>query len=158
MTERWALIDEELERTRSLAPHLAVACDAPPELPDSMLVDATALREVVANLLDNARRHAGSEVRVSLEVADDSLGVRVADDGPGVDEECRELVFERFAALDGHGGSGLGLPIARALAEGHGGSLTCDEEGFQLWLSTAPIVDAPASSGARHAGRTQPIG
>jgi two-component system, OmpR family, sensor kinase len=158
-TDVRALIESELERTRSLAPHLTVVCDPVPELSGSMLVDPTALREVVANLLDNARRHADSEVQVHLEITDERLGVRVGDDGPGVAQDCRELVFERFATLDGHGGSGLGLPIARAFAEGHGGSLTCNEAGFQLWLSTAPVIDAPAlSSRARSAEQTQPIG
>ena len=83
---------------------------------------AVQLRRVVANLLDNAARHATSSVAVSV---DDSRIV-VDDDGPGIPEPDRERVFERFTRLDegrarDTGGAGLGLALVRAVAAAHGG-------------------------------------
>jgi two-component system, OmpR family, sensor kinase len=119
---------DEIERARSLAPTLTISCDHDPELDDPLLLDEPATREVLANLLDNARRHARSRIEVRARLHDDADGaamvdVRVVDDGPGVPAEAANLVFERFATLDGQGGSGLGLPIARTLARSQGGEL-----------------------------------
>ncbi|MER5720133.1 HAMP domain-containing sensor histidine kinase [Streptomyces sp. NPDC002132] len=91
------------------------------------------LGRVLANLLDNARRHAREEVTVSVRRDNGPDGrwalVAVADDGDGVPEADRERVFERFVRLDAartrdEGGAGLGLAIARDVAERHGGTLT----------------------------------
>ncbi|MFG3253075.1 sensor histidine kinase [Streptomyces sp. NPDC048172] len=87
------------------------------------------LKRVLGNLLDNAQRHAEGEVTVALRTGADGLVLEVADDGDGVPEEERERIFERFVRLDGarsrdDGGAGLGLAIARDVAERHGGSLT----------------------------------
>ncbi|RPK91034.1 MULTISPECIES: HAMP domain-containing sensor histidine kinase [Streptomyces] len=102
------------------------------------------LSRVIGNLLDNAQRHAGGSVAVS--VAADGRGVRVEvrDDGAGVPEDERERIFERFVRLDDarsrdDGGAGLGLAIARDVASRHGGTLTVHRaaEGgaaFRLWL------------------------
>jgi signal transduction histidine kinase len=88
------------------------------------------LARVLSNLIDNAQRHAATEVVVSVRAADDGRAVlEVADDGDGVPEDQRERIFERFVRLDGarsrdDGGTGLGLAIARDLARRHGGTLT----------------------------------
>lgn len=87
-------------------------------------VDAGAAARVVRNLVENAVRHAGGRVRVT--VSDGS--VVVDDDGRGIRVEDRERVFERFVRLDEArereaGGSGLGLAIAREVAREHGGDL-----------------------------------
>ncbi|NII49746.1 HAMP domain-containing sensor histidine kinase [Frigoribacterium endophyticum] len=96
--------------------------------------DPDRLGQVVGNLLDNAVRHARSSVRVSVASrgVDDTaeVVVRVDDDGRGVDDADRERVFDRLVRLDeararGDGGSGLGLPIARAIARAHGGDVVC---------------------------------
>lgn len=63
----------------------------------------------------------------------DSVRIVLVGDGPGVPEESREQVFARFVSLDGRGGSGLGLLIARPLARSVGGDLRY-EEGFVLEL------------------------
>jgi signal transduction histidine kinase len=100
--------------------------------------DAADLRRAVANLLDNARRHARSRVDVSVTAdgtaANGTAGaalMAVADDGPGVPPDQAERIFERFTRLDdararSDGGAGLGLAIARAIAEQHGGALDLD--------------------------------
>lgn len=86
------------------------------------------LGRVLGNLLDNAQRHAASSVRVAVVRDGEWVVLRVEDDGPGVPESERERIFERFVRLDDarardDGGAGLGLAIARDVAERHGGSL-----------------------------------
>ncbi|MGW8061436.1 sensor histidine kinase [Streptomyces ziwulingensis] len=87
------------------------------------------LGRVLANLLDNAARHARSAVEVSVRRDGDRAVVAVADDGEGVPAADRERIFERFVRLDtarsrDDGGAGLGLAIARDVAVRHGGTLT----------------------------------
>jgi len=86
------------------------------------------LRRLVANLVDNAVRHADSSVVVRLGPRGDAAVLDVGDDGPGIPVEQREAVFDRFTRLDeararDAGGSGLGLAIARDIAVRHGGSV-----------------------------------
>ncbi|WP_439648818.1 HAMP domain-containing sensor histidine kinase [Kribbella kalugense] len=98
------------------------------------------LRQVVDNLLDNARRHARSAIQVTLTADNERAVLEVADDGYGVPEGERERIFERFVRLDDartrdDGGAGLGLAIAREIAERHGGTLTAHDGAlFRLTL------------------------
>ncbi|MEU6407361.1 HAMP domain-containing sensor histidine kinase [Microbispora sp. NPDC046933] len=90
------------------------------------------LTRLLHNLLDNAERHARSTVMVTVEHRGDAAVLEVYDDGSGVPREQREFIFERFARLQearakDTGGSGLGLPIARQIAEDHGGTLTLED-------------------------------
>ena len=89
--------------------------------------DESQLRNATLNLLDNVLRHTprGEHVRVSVQVVEDR-----EDTGPGLTPDKLERVFERFYSEreDGTGG-GLGLPIARAIARTHGGSLTASSPG-----------------------------
>jgi signal transduction histidine kinase len=97
--------------------------------------DPDQLQRVVGNLLDNAVRHARSRVLVTLR--EEPAGwaeLVVSDDGPGVPAADRDRVFERFTRLDearsaGDGGAGLGLAIARDIAERHGGSVALEPDG-----------------------------
>ncbi|MEV6883922.1 ATP-binding protein [Streptomyces sp. NPDC051135] len=87
------------------------------------------LARVLANLLDNAQRHARRAVEVSVRRDGTAAVVAVADDGEGVPAADRERIFERFVRLDAarsrdDGGAGLGLAIARDVAVRHGGTLT----------------------------------
>ncbi|MFB9464808.1 sensor histidine kinase [Streptomyces cinereospinus] len=87
------------------------------------------LGRVLANLLDNAQRHARSAVSVTVRRDGGRAVLRVADDGDGVPAADRERIFERFVRLDAarsrdEGGAGLGLAIARDVAARHGGTLT----------------------------------
>ncbi|WP_265521618.1 sensor histidine kinase [Oerskovia flava] len=87
--------------------------------------ELAAVGRVLRNLVDNAARHAATRVEVT--VGDGALGVD--DDGPGIDPQDRERVFERFTRLDearerDAGGTGLGLAIARETARQHGGDVT----------------------------------
>ncbi|MFJ8280347.1 sensor histidine kinase [Streptomyces griseoviridis] len=87
------------------------------------------LARVLANLLDNAARHARAEITVTVRREGDVAVLAVADDGDGVPEDERERIFERFVRRDDarsrdDGGAGLGLAIARDVAARHGGTLT----------------------------------
>lgn len=89
--------------------------------------DARRLREMIRNLLENAVRHARSHVSLSIANGAREGCLAVEDDGPGIEREQRERIFERFARGDEHtDGSGLGLPIARWIAQAHAGSLELD--------------------------------
>jgi two-component system OmpR family sensor kinase len=90
--------------------------------------DDARLRQVVANLLANARTHTppGTAVHVTVGQEDHQVRLEVADDGPGLDPEVAARVFDRFYRADSartraSGGSGLGLSIVAAVAEAHGG-------------------------------------
>ncbi|MHA7244391.1 sensor histidine kinase [Paeniglutamicibacter antarcticus] len=106
-----------------------------PTVPDDGLVvsgDAAALRRVITNLLANARKHtsAGSTVTVSVErdATASKAMLRVADNGEGIAADFLPQVFKRFTRADAarsgaDGTTGLGLPIAKAIVESHGGSI-----------------------------------
>ena len=102
-----------------------LGAEAPPSL---VVTGATSeLRSLLANLVDNALRYAPahSAVTVSLREVGDEVELAVEDAGPGIPPEQRERVLRRFQRLPGDStsGSGLGLPIAKAIAERHRGSL-----------------------------------
>ncbi|MFC4911052.1 sensor histidine kinase [Actinomadura gamaensis] len=87
------------------------------------------LARVLTNLIDNADRHAASEVTVKVGEHEDHAVVEVVDDGGGILPEDRERVFDRFTRLaearhKDAGGTGLGLAISRDIIEAHGGTLT----------------------------------
>jgi two-component system sensor histidine kinase BaeS len=103
--------------------------------------DPARLRQLVANLLDNASRHspAGGVVRITARDTAGGWCLEVADEGPGVPGADRDRVFERFGTLaeaEGGGGTGLGLAIARWVTDLHGGTIRFVEPG-------------PGSTGAR---------
>jgi len=92
--------------------------------------DATSLRQVMDNLLGNVRAHTppGTAARVKVELDGSQVVVAVADDGPGMDPEESEHVFERFYRSDpsrsrAHGGTGLGLSIVTAIMTAHHGTV-----------------------------------
>ncbi|MEU9734992.1 HAMP domain-containing sensor histidine kinase [Streptomyces sp. NPDC048002] len=102
---------------------------------------------VLANLLNNAERHARTAITLTVRRDGDRVVAEVADDGDGVPEADRERIFERFVRLDearsrDDGGAGLGLAIARDVAERHGGTLTVREapDGGALFELRLPTV------------------
>ena len=105
---------------------IAIALDTPEGV--QMRGDDELLRRMVMNLLDNAVRYSpqGSAVTVTVTAASGQVTLVVDDAGPGIPEAKRDDVFERFVRLETAkptSGGGLGLPIARWIAEQHGGSL-----------------------------------
>ncbi|HET9315999.1 MAG TPA: HAMP domain-containing sensor histidine kinase, partial [Vicinamibacteria bacterium] len=90
--------------------------------------DERLLRQMLMNLLHNAVRYTAptGSARVEIAASDGAVEVDVTDTGAGIPEADRERIFERFVRLDparAGEGAGLGLPIARAIAEAHGGTL-----------------------------------
>jgi signal transduction histidine kinase len=86
-----------------------------------------ALKRCLANLLDNAVKY-GQSARIAVDDNDERLEVLVRDEGPGIPEPELERVFEPYYRVEGSrnretGGAGLGLTIARSIAEAHGGRL-----------------------------------
>jgi two-component system, OmpR family, sensor kinase len=145
-----ALAQTEADRTRLLAPEVTVDVAGEPVL---VPADPQRIAQVLANLLDNARRHtpSGGRIGVSVTRSGPWAQLSVADTGPGVAPADRERIFDRLVRLDaarsrsaaGGDGAGLGLAIARGIARAHGGELRCVEPpaGAQgaLFVLTLPI-------------------
>ncbi|MFE6736747.1 sensor histidine kinase [Microbacterium sp. NPDC057650] len=139
---------EELSDARPTASDHTWELDVPEE-PIVVDGDAGRLHQVVGNLLANARTHtpAGTTITLSLAAVPGGAELRVHDDGPGIDPKVREELFARFARGDASrarqtGGTGLGLAIAKAIVEGHGGTIEVESQPgdttFIVRLPTAP--------------------
>lgn len=140
-----ALAREEAARSR------AVPVEITTDAAVSVQGRADQLVRVVANLLDNATRHARGTVRLTITRRDHTGRLVVDDDGPGIPASDRERVFERFARLEAGrarsaGGAGLGLALVRAIVERHHG---------RVWVDDAPtggarlIVELPSTEPKR---------
>jgi signal transduction histidine kinase len=119
-------------------------------------VNAEELRRALANLVDNAVRHASSTVTLAVRTEGAGAVLTVVDDGPGIPAKDRERVFERFARLDDArdrdaGGTGLGLAIVRELLRRSGGSITLEDNpaghGLAAVIHLAPTRNPDLSSG-----------
>ncbi|MDI3315388.1 MAG: HAMP domain-containing sensor histidine kinase [Mycobacterium sp.] len=145
------IVAVEVDRAAVLAPALTVRLigDGNP-LP--IRADPSRISQILSNLLDNARRYTppGGEITVCTAVRGHNAEVVITDTGPGIPPGDRERVFDRLVRLDGSrgrdsGGAGLGLPIARALAQAHHGALECLPRGagaqFRLTLPLIPATD-----------------
>jgi signal transduction histidine kinase len=123
---------------------IALSVETTPAIVDG---DERRLRELIRNLLDNGLRHARSNVLLSVRNDGNYALLRVSDDGPGIPENERAHVFERFSHGSTHAsGSGLGLSISKWIAEAHSGSLALNDE--PKWGATlvARIPSVPIDS------------
>ncbi|HEX6640125.1 MAG TPA: ATP-binding protein [Thermoanaerobaculia bacterium] len=116
---------------------ITIARDVAPEL--MLHADARRLVQVVRNLVTNALAYATSAIAISARAVDGGVEIRVVDDGPGVEPEHAERIFERFYRADPSrsrttGGAGLGLAIARQLVELHGGTIRYERPAFIVVL------------------------
>ncbi|GAA3125188.1 hypothetical protein GCM10010466_15070 [Planomonospora alba] len=140
------------------------------EVPDGLAVraDADLLAQVLANLLDNAVRHSpeGGVVVLSARPEGSGVRLRVTDQGPGIREEDRARVFERFSRLDAgraadEGGAGLGLAITKEIVELHGGSIRVEDGVGCRMVVDLPrriTMTTPEPSGGPGAGAPAPGG
>jgi two-component system sensor histidine kinase KdpD len=147
------LVDEALGNLGGLLARERVRVDAPADLP-MLRIDHVLVSQVLANLLDNAERVSptGSVIRIAARVApeaSDRVEIAVADDGPGIAPGERDRVFEMFSRNGQGGRAGLGLAIAKAFVEAHGGLIWIDPDvgrGARI-VFTVPgvaLVAAPA--------------
>lgn len=115
---------EQLKLTLSARP---VDVSIPPSLP-RVSIDVQRIAEVVRHLVENGAKYSPPDtpIHVTVEKAGNSLRVSVADHGPGIDDFEQSLIFEKFYRGRGQRtvqGTGMGLPIAKAIVEAHGGSI-----------------------------------
>ena len=121
--------------------------------------DPDRIGQVLTNLLDNALRHTspGGTVTISCRRLDDHVQYEVTDTGEGIAAEHLPQLFDRFYRVDtardrNHGGSGIGLSIAKALVEAHGGEVTASSPGpgggstFLVRLPVQPTTPEAANS------------
>jgi signal transduction histidine kinase len=142
-TDLTELVVAEVQRSNDARVTVHAAGAAP------VMADRALLVRAVRNVLDNARRHAETKVTVNVG-GGERASLQVYNDGEEISAEQREYIFEPFTRLDGarardEGGAGLGLSIARRIAEVHGGSLEVVDvthgAAFLLTLPAAPDPD-----------------
>lgn len=141
------LIEDVVDEARVLASrrNITLRAESSGEAPSEG--DEHLLRQMVMNLLDNAIRHTPPQgtIVVSLSRSAGAYKVAVTDSGSGIAAEHVPRIFDRFSTMDGagsEGGAGLGLPIARWIAESHGGSLQLESTGPQgsRFVATLPAT------------------
>jgi signal transduction histidine kinase len=123
------LVRDSVARTAVGQDEVAVTADVSETLP-RIRGDRDRLQQVLTNLIENAVKYspAGEEVTVAAYSEDSRVQVEVTDHGPGVPPDQQRLIFEKFGRAStpgapGKPGTGLGLFIARSIAEAHGGAL-----------------------------------
>jgi len=116
------------------------------DLPDMELkLDEDRIQQVLINLLSNALKFATEKVELIAYVQEEFIVIKVRDDGPGVPEEEKPYIFDKFFQAKNQTskkpvGSGLGLAISRKIVEYHGGKISVDkEDGYTSFCFTIPI-------------------
>jgi two-component system OmpR family sensor kinase len=140
------VVREAVDSARAVEPEREITLDAVPLV---VLGDHDRLRQIVDNLLANVRAHTpdASPVRVTLARANGDATIEVADSGPGLSDDDRDRVFERFYRADDSrsrstGGVGLGLSIVAAVATAHGGTVDArtGPDGGAVFRITLPLA------------------
>jgi signal transduction histidine kinase len=131
--------------------NLRLALQMPPRRP-ALKADRRAVTQMVLNLLTNAVKFtpAGGSILLSCSVLDDGVAITVEDTGIGMSAEDIPVALSAFGQLDNpytrsHQGTGLGLPMVKALAEMHGGRFSIDSEpdhgtAVTIWLPSEPVI------------------
>jgi signal transduction histidine kinase len=135
--ELGAVIERCIERVRTLHKVSAEALAYRPGPPVTIVGDADEVQAAVSNLIDNAVKYSGSDVRVTVETAKVDgkyVALRVTDHGPGIEKTELKRIFKRFYRVPGAvatrvKGTGLGLYIVRSVAKRHGGRVWAESEG-----------------------------
>jgi signal transduction histidine kinase len=140
------LVDDAVEAAALAQQEVRVVASVPVSLP-AIRGDRARLRQVLGNLIDNAVKYSpeGGQVRVSAAPTNGAVRIAVRDDGPGIPRDQQIRIFEKFGRVDIPGaskpGTGLGLFIARSIAEAHGGSLDVNSgiEAGSTFTLTLPV-------------------
>jgi signal transduction histidine kinase len=123
-----SVVDEAIDTAVLAQQDVPVVASVPAALP-TIRGDRARLRQVLGNLIENAVKYSpeGGEVRVTAATSNGAVRISVRDAGPGIPRDQQRRIFEKFGRVDVPGaskpGTGLGLFIARSIAEAHGGSL-----------------------------------
>jgi signal transduction histidine kinase len=142
------VVDEAVETAVLAQQEVPVVASVRGALP-AIRGDRARLRQVLGNLIENAVKYSpeGGEVRVSAAASNGAVRISVRDSGPGIPRDQQARIFEKFGRADVEGGSkpgtGLGLFIARSIAEAHGGALdvsSAAEQGSTFTVSL-PVGD-----------------
>jgi signal transduction histidine kinase len=142
------IVSESARGLRIVAAGRGVTIETVGDVEVLMMGDDRLLRQLIANLIDNAVRHARTRVRVAVSRLSTGITIRVSDDGHGVPASDRHRIFQRFVRLDSqYAGAGLGLPIARWIAEAHGGQLVLEATGpdGSTFTVTLPVSEPSIS-------------
>ncbi|HEV8414836.1 MAG TPA: HAMP domain-containing sensor histidine kinase [Bryobacteraceae bacterium] len=131
------LVEECVNRARTLYSLPPDSLNYQPGSPMMILADMDEVRAAVSNLIDNAVKYSGLNVKVSVEIAaadEKHVSVRVRDQGPGIPQTELKAIFKRFYRARGPAaprvpGTGLGLYIVRSVAKRHGGRAWAESEG-----------------------------
>jgi signal transduction histidine kinase len=129
------LLDELAELYQPVCEEAGMRFEHTPDIDAEILADRDLIAQALANLLDNAVKYSQPGGRVSLfsrRLPDNEIELVVLDTGPGIAPEDRERAIERFVRLEqsrSKPGSGLGLSLAAAVAEAHGGRLVLSDSG-----------------------------
>lgn len=144
------LLTQTTQRAQTVADPIPIVLTIDPQcLPAIILGDAISLREALTNLLDNAIKYGGGgQIDATLRRSGGGLRLEIADRGPGVADEEKAAVLQRFKrgrAAVGAMGSGLGLAIVQAVIQTHGAALAlCDRSGGGLIVRiNFPVVAMP---------------
>jgi Osmosensitive K+ channel histidine kinase len=126
------LIEHVAARYRTQTQKHTITVKLAPNLP-VILADETRLNQVFSNLVSNAIKYSpGGEIGISAEVSGDNIICCVSDEGPGIDPNDLPFVFDRFYrspdAIKQTKGAGLGLYLAKAIVEAHGGRIWVDSQ------------------------------
>jgi len=142
------LLNDAVATLAAVARRKGIAVSAAVEGHAAALLDAKLVRRAIENLLGNALKYTpgGKDVSVTVRHLADAVEVDVADRGPGIPQELKATMFEKFGSVEAKKGGprkgfGLGLYLVKLVAEGHAGrAQVLDREGggavFRVWLAT----------------------
>lgn len=134
-----------------------VKTNVPPDLP-CIIGDATLLQQVLLNLIENATKYApvNSEIDISAQATNGMVTITVGDRGPGVRNDRKEKIFEKFFREDTKTatGAGLGLAICNGIIHAHGGRIWVEDRpgGGASFKFTVPAADAPVGIDLEESG------
>ncbi len=154
------LLKPFVERWQKFAPRHQITLKLPAELP-ALLADRSRVEQVLNHVLDNAVKYSsGGKVVIEAAASEGRIEITIADQGRGLMQDHVERIFDRFYRVREEGehipGSGMGLAVARAVVQAHGGSIWATSPGpgkgatFHIALPLtphrSPVADAPARS------------
>ncbi len=157
-TEPWLLVAEGVDEASPFLGDHRVSADVPKDLP-TIRVDVSRVLTVLVNLLENAAKYSESGTAIEITAAATGRAVQfsVRDEGPGIDDEHRQDIFDPFFRVEPRNlaggerpdGTGLGLAVARAVVEAHGGRIWAEgaEGGGANFQFTIPRADLGGPSG-----------